>query len=436
MLYSMTANISSKKNCFLFALMALTVNTLFRNYVVFCCIIQFLAFIWCTYFVLTDHHKHRYQVISSAICLIILIVYSSKGLFVRSWTFFLKAYCLFDFVQYFDDNQTENILTDYAKVTLFSTIAILGVTLFANIFQENLSYLPSFFEPIQTNISESVLYENIDRYCGFLGHPNQTAMFFCISIMASAYLLKIKGYRIISAAVILISAYFIMIAKSRGSILTAMLFFMLFPIFFTFISYSSYSASAKRIINITIAVILVLLIVLGATLLISPKAFALMAEIFRFEIPEEPSVANKLSAILSSFVHGSGRDSLIDAEYDVFRQSPFTGAEYNELLESSGGLLVHNGFLFMLFLLGIPAFIVMMILLMVMSIIPAFRCMIHRRQYSSEERFQISFSIAALTACLFYNFFENAIGPLGNDPFSMLFLLSSGVLYRISHKAV
>lgn len=436
MLFVMAGIINSKRNCLTFALLATTFNTIFKNYVIFCCSMQFLAFIWCLYLVIRDHSNFRYQAISASLCLFFLLLYSLKGLLADSWSFFLRIFCIFNFIQYMDDNDERSIIANYAKVTMYCSFTVLALTIMANILRNDMSSLPAFLNPLRKCLSDSIYVSRSERYCGYLGNSNQTAMFFCVSLISSIYLLKYRRYSFFSFTLLLISSYIIMITQSRGSILTAAVFIISLPVLFSFLSYSSCNLRTKKIIRIAVIIIVVLLLCIAVFLLFNSKAFALMSQVFRFQIPEKPTLSNKISAIFSSLSHGSGRDHLIDVQYEVFIQSPFLGAAYNELRESSDGLLVHNGFLVMLFLLGIPAFIVMMILLMVMSIIPAFKCMIHRRQYSSEERFQISFSIAALTACLFYNFFENAIGPLGNDPFSMLFLLSSGVLFRISHKAV
>lgn len=436
MLFVMAGIINSKRNCLTFALLATTFNTIFKNYVIFCCSMQFLAFIWCLYLVIRDHSNFRYQAISASLCLFFLLLYSLKGLLANSWSYFLKVFCIFSFIQNMDDNDERSIIANYAKVTMYCSFTVLALTIMANILRNDITSLPAFFNPLLKSLSDSIYVSQTERYCGFLGNSNLTAMFFCVSLISSIYLLKCRHYSFFSFALILISSYIIIITQSRGSILTAAVFIISLPIFFSFLSYSSCNLRTKKIIRIAVIIIAVLLICIAAFLLFNSQAFALMSQVFRFQIPEESTLSNKISAIFSSLSHGSGRNHLIDAQYEVFRRSPFTGAAYSELIEPTGGHLVHNGFLVILFLLGIPAFIGMMILLMVMSIIPAFKCMIHRRQYSGEERFQISFSIAALMACIFYNFFENAIGPLGNDPFSMLFLLSSGVLFRISHKAV
>ncbi len=141
----------------------------------------------------------------------------------------------------------------------------------------------------------------------------------------------------------------------------------------------------------------------------------------------------KIKAILDSFTYGSGRDKLIVENYNAFKQSPIKGASYESLYEPNHNT-VHNGFLFMLFFLGIPMFSFFIVLLIIVSIAPIIKSFISRNNYSKEEIIILTFATTSIVCCFFYNCFEVLIGPISNDGYAILFLICSSILFNLTRK--
>lgn len=420
-----------------FSLIIYIITYFFQTYNILCSILQICSLLWGIN-IISLYIKTNKKFISCSIIISILffIVFIIKGTLTMSWTFFLKIICIFIFLSLVDKKNTELYITSFSEIFLMFSIFLSIITFISMLFITDINDIPSIFNPISKKIYEcSLSLDETSRYIGFFYNPNQSAMFSSIAIITSLYLIMTHNkYSLLAIISCIFNLSIILATQSRGSILTIAVFLICLPIIYLIFNFSNYSNKNKKLVILLSILFLIIFVILFFICIESNNIYISMSSIFRFSIPQELTIKNKLISIISSFTHGSGRDQLIKSSFDAFKHKPITGLSYQELKEASP-YIVHNGFLFFLFLLGIPLFCFTIFLYIIISIIPIIKIFNKRHQFSKYDKFLISFMITTLICCYFYNCFEMLLSPTGNDGYIMLFLISTGILNNFSRQS-
>lgn len=430
---------STKKNDYYFSIASLLViifNYIFHSYVLLCSTLQIGILAWALILLANKFNQEKKFIISCfSIGLIIFCAYLFKGQLAKTWTFFIKLICIFMFVCTLDRENLTEYLNIYSITMLFFSTVVITISFISMVFVTDISQVPSLLSPISVYIYESGICKHIEpRYIGFFGNSNPSGIFASLTIFTSIYLIiKRSKYTFLAIFNIIIQFSIIIATASRGSILAVALFILSFPLIYICYSFSSYSENKRKVILLILSILLILIICFAILCIQVPNLYNVFASLFRFSIPENPTFINKIKAILDSFTKGSGRDYLIIENYYEFKQSPIKGASYQSLYDSKQ-MTVHNGFLFMLFFLGIPMFCFIIALFIIVSIAPIIKSLIYRKNYSSNELLLISFATTSILCSFFYNCFEVLIGPMSNDGYTILFLICSGILFNLTRK--
>lgn len=418
------------------SIFVLLFNYVFRYYYLLNCAMQFAVTAWGLFIIISKYPNQKNFVRNSLFVTgLFFFIYILKGTLTVSWTFFIKVICLFIFIGLLERDKIENYFNTFCEIVLFFSISVIIISFLSMLFIHEGSIIPSILKQVDSNLYECALSQHYsDRYIGFLDNSNKSAMFSSICIFSSIYLILIRSkYSLLSIISLILNLAIVYATKSRGTILTICLFILLLPFIFVLYTFYNYSNKTKKRIIFTLVFLLSLLFLFALICLLSPTLYSFLAYVFRFTIPEDPTIINKLKAIINSLQHGSGRDELLIIDYNLFKQSPIIGVSY-PILDNAAPNLVHNGFLFSLFLLGIPLFCITIVIVYIISIRPIIYTFRARKDFTLRELFLISFATTIIICCFFYNCFEILIGPISIDGYTILFLICSGILFNLTRK--
>ena len=418
------------------SLFVLFFNYVFRYYYNLNSVMQFIITIWGLIIIYTKYKDHSFFIKTSLIITgLFFLVYIFKGSLTVAWTYFVKIICIFIFMNILSKEKIESYFTIFSEVILCYSISILLITFLSMLFINENSTIPIILKHFESNLYECALSQHYsDRYIGFFGNSNKSAIFSSICIFADVYLIISRNKKSpLSYISIILNLAIIYATKSRGTILTVCLFFLLLPIIFIIYSFNSYSKNTRKKLIITLILLIFIIFVVAIICLLSPSLYSFFANVFRFTVPENPTIQNKISSIINSLTDGSGRNELMTINYNLFKKSPIIGVSYPELYNAAPNL-VHNGFIFTLFLLGIPVFCISILIIFIISINPIIKSYTYRDDYSKKELILISATITIIICCFFYNCFEILIVPISNDGYSIIFLVCSGALFNLTRK--
>lgn len=290
----------------------------------------------------------------------------------------------FAFISFFprEIKKIDRDLVSLAKLmTVMGTLMGAGTILIpwiVNMFPGSISKLPSF---LSEYIFKSAGYI---RVTGPANNPNTTAGISLVSIMGSFYLLtKLKNnykWLALSLVCIVLSMPTIFILTASRTSMLACIVFVITYSFLQLINHVKDDRQLKRCILFfaTIIITLILFFILVIIINLEFRNF-LLDRVIRID----------------SLKDGSGRLKIYEVSWEMFLESPITGADYIQFEEYTKQVSSHNVILEVLTFTGIPGF-VLFLTFVVLSFIASIRNFLFCRKAKSE--------FASMT-CIILSFF-------------------------------
>lgn len=413
-----------------FVFFSLALNIIFVGYINFCAILYLCIPLWGLAFIIVNHDQlNQFHYFIFVLFLLMGIVQAIHKDLTVLWPFTTRIWCIIVVTTVAGQTDREKIIAFMNKFTLMF-LFLANLLTICSIF---LVKMPQLLELFPNHFKNLIIISGqpSTRLFGIFLDPTITAAYCVLGIFASCFcLFYLNRWKILSIINVGLALIIIYLARGRGAMLATGTFFSMFFLLNMVLRFNSLTKRQKTILFCILICAIVCLLAVVLLFAFNTRIQDCFAAIFRFSLPEDRSLPLIVKNIFASLKYGSGRDILVHQNWEEFSKSPIIGTTAKSLHDNSLGLAAHNGFLLILFYLGIPIF-VMYCGLLVLLLFPLVRIVKNRKNNSSQLNILVSFILAVTIAVFQYNMSDALLSHWNYDYFNSYCFVIFATAYNL-----
>lgn len=323
------------------------------------------------------------------------------------WGFGFSLWNLVSVIISVDKETQKKFFVKILKMTLILTFVVNTLTFLYYIIAKQqwlLDILPTY---LSNRIMYCTQQSSDGRLFGSLANPNVTSLVVMFSIFVVFLLWFVdKKWRVFGGVNSIVSLVIIVLAKSRGCLLSVSAFLFCFMIVFFVLSYSQLSKEKKKYSIIWLFIFLLFVLLAVVFLFCFPQGQKIFCYLLRTEYVEGRTPLEMTKLFNELLLTGTGRDEILEQNLSVFHGwYMLKGTPLPLLCDNPVACPVHNGFLLAIFSLGIPIGLLYIILLIVM-IFPLGKIIKARNKADIKSNQFIAALFAFVVSSLINNMYE------------------------------